>query len=169
MIASDMMRLTFDVDDSYSQKDLDYYLQQEIGFVPRCSILKSDVSESYHIYYDLNLSVDYHRYIAERIKGHLPSIDTAIYRVGGSLRLPNCIKISDNQIVQKRYACASALVIRHLLSANEDYPTIYQPLHTMNKQIIDHFYKAELTYDSEDLQMITDYCNSTGIKHTLKE
>ena len=109
------------------------------------------MSEAYHIYYDVNLSVDYHRYLAERLKIHIPSIDTGIYRLGGSLRLPNCVKISDSKIIQKRYACANGLVIKHLLSANEDYTTIYQPLHTINKQVIDVFYKAEMKYDSSDL------------------
>ena len=94
IITSDSMRMVFDIDADYDQSELNSRIINEIGFLPKYQVLKNSHKEAYHIYYDVNLSVDYHKFIAEKLRKWIPSIDSGIYRLNGSLRLPNCVKTS---------------------------------------------------------------------------
>jgi ABC-type Zn uptake system ZnuABC Zn-binding protein ZnuA len=72
IIDSDMIRLFFDIDSNYSQDQLDYQLTQLIGFLPHYSVLKSDGKDSYHVYYDVNVSIIYAKWIANKLQQHIP-------------------------------------------------------------------------------------------------
>ena len=170
IIDSDMIRLFFDIDSSYSQDDLNHELTRLIGFLPHHSVLKSDGKDSYHVYYDVNVSITYAKWIANKLQQHIPAIDAAPYGINKSLRLPNSIKISqDGQKIDKRYPCQFDLVQKHLIGSEKHFTTIYQPLHTIENNIIDTFYEQKVDHTADDLKTIGNYFTKLGINHTLSE
>lgn len=75
---------------------LDEVVREQLGFLPHRRVLKSTGhKDSGHVYYDVTVEVDYARHIATLAKGMGLQVDTQVYRVGGSLRLPLSKKIAD--------------------------------------------------------------------------
>ena len=117
VITGSHVRLYFDIDaDNMSDlmqyiPTLDDIVKQQIGYLPLCRILKSSGDKnSLHVYYDVNVSIQFAKHIAEVAHKKIPNIDVAVYGHMKSLRMPNCIKIKENKIVDRRFCCSIDLV-----------------------------------------------------------
>ena len=110
------------------------------------------------------MSLSYARYIADRLHKLIPEVDTAVYRMKGSLRLPNCNKITSGQVVNRRFICDYDTVVKCLISSSDDYPTVYQPLHTITTAIIDAFYTCiDKTVSDGDVELVSQWLSSQKI------
>ncbi len=132
MLTANRCRLFMDVDcDDGTSIDLllpqlDKIVETELGQSFKRHHLRSDGNKvSAHVFYDVNVTLSHAKHIARVAQRQIPAIDCLVYRLGGSLRLMNTIKISNNVIINRKFPCGYEYVNDHFISYDDSLPFIH--------------------------------------------
>lgn len=130
----------------------------------------SNTKFSLHIVCDIIVDLYYNKHVAENINRFSKQniCDTAVYRKNGFMRLPQCVKIVDKQIINRQFRIVTPSVFSNFIIGliDEDMPKIRQPLALLNDcpvDIINHNEK----FEDEHKQKLQEYLNNNGIKQFL--
>jgi hypothetical protein len=170
-ITKNIIRLFFDIDidcDFERVKDMmfDYFGRKCNKFEP--IFIKSTGKQAWHVYTNISCSLTYARYIASYFNQYyIDNIskthdkndqlcDMKVYRLNGSLRMPNSRKINEKtaEIVNNTYRVQSNSTYKKCLIGNtEDCYYIDMPLHLIDSYIIDEEYYKDTYIEHSDVHL----------------